>query len=145
MIPLASDQFSRLNDDHQQWLSTPARAPCALDSLNAARSPDEPLKLTRADSLQAGGWVLNARMEAPREFALVLVGEENSYLVKATTGIQRQDVARAVNAGTAAYAGFRADARLGNLEPGEYVVRIAQDTHGSITLCPTRWRVEVSG
>ncbi|MDR7194151.1 hypothetical protein [Luteimonas terrae] len=131
--------------EQQAALRSASGAPCSLDLLNGtARSSAETLSLTRADALEAVGWVLNPRKEVPREFAIVLDGDAAAYILKGIAGGPRPDVAKIYASESAASAGYRAGAALADVAPGTYAVHLAQDTYNVVTRCETGWVVQIT-
>lgn len=145
LLPATAGGFSAATEAQRTALQDAGKAPCSIDVLNgAARGTVERVTVERAGNLEAIGWVLNPRKEVPREFAIVLSGDAAAYVAKGAAGGARPDVAKVFSAESATPAGYRAGAALAEVEPGEYAVLLAQDTHDALTSCDTGWQVRVS-
>lgn len=118
-------------------------ANCSLDTVN-----NQPVAISASvklhNSLTITGWVATGNNQSPAEFTLVLRGSE-TYGLKATTGVSRADVGRALHSDEAATSGFIIDALPGNMPAGTYQVIMKLEHDGQNETCDTKRAIVVNG
>lgn len=143
-VPAAVGEFSLATEQQRRDLQAAGKALCSVDVLNASREPGNVSTVEGSGSVHVVGWLVNSRKEAPREFALALLGESSSYLTKGFAGGPRPDVAKALATAAAGSSGFGVKAALAGVGAGEYEVALVQDTYNVLTMCRPGWRINVA-
>lgn len=106
---------------------TAAAGNCSLDAINGAPAPGA--SVAAGSEAMFGGWAVDGAAGVPTDAILVLRGAE-AYAVPLVAGVERPDVATALNSEQARLSGFNASARLDGVQPGEYGLSIVH-TSGS--------------
>jgi len=114
-----------------------------LDRLNGQSPGEGRVGVPAAGQLQASGWIVNGRKESPERVFVVLKSDAATYAIAAGAGGNRPDVARVLKAESASRAGFRVSSTVSGVASGDYAVLLAQDTHGVVTLCPTKFEISI--
>src|SRR3546814_3144163 len=109
---------------------------CAVDAINGHGGKDaaKTINLTRAGKVKVSGWAVTPDKRSPSSVAVVLLGTEKAYALRADGGRARADVARSVDSEAAGNAGYSAESQLEGVAPGRYAVSILQDSDGAPTV-----------
>lgn len=120
---------------------------CAVDAINghSGKAAARTIGLNSTDRVKVSGWAVTPDKRSPSSVAVVLLGNENAYALRADGGRVRADVARAMKSAEARRAGYTAESDLQGVLPGEYAVSVLQDTGGVSTICASRFRIALSG
>jgi hypothetical protein len=107
---------------------------CALDAVNGTKAVGGRFEIPAGQAATFDGWVAGTDMQAPPTLSIVLDGAAD-FQVTGTTGISRDDVAKAYNAEHLANAGFKLDVASLAIPTGDYKVMIAHLEGGAWVAC----------
>jgi hypothetical protein len=107
---------------------------CALDAVNGTKAVDGRFEIPAGQAATFDGWVAGTDMQAPPTLSIVLDGASD-FQINGTTGISRDDVAKAYNAEHLANAGFKLEAGSLAVPTGDYKVMIAHLEGGAWVVC----------
>ena len=97
---------------------------CALDEVNAARSPRD-YDLPAKGDINAQGWAGNGDDgSVPGQVWMVITDGEKAFHARVDMGQSRPDVAAAIGKPSLATAGYRLDGSLEGIPPGSYRVAL---------------------
>jgi hypothetical protein len=109
---------------------------CALDVLNGSPAVDGKLTLPTGDAARFEGWVATSDMHSAPTFSLVLDGATD-YQLTGSTGVARDDVAKALSTDQLANAGFRIDVPSLAIPVGDYKLVLVHQENGAWMSCET--------
>lgn len=112
---------------------------CSLDAINGA--PVSGASVVAGSEVMFGGWVADGAAAVPADAMLVMRGAQ-AYAVPLVAGVERPDVATALNSEQARLSGFNASARLDGVQPGEYGLSIVHT--GSSASCDLKATLTVT-
>lgn len=114
---------------------------CALDAVNGT-PPDSLPAVAVGSAVTFGGWAGDGNGQAARQFDLAFVGARTSYSTAVDTGVERPDVAKALNSKSMAKAGFNLVVQLTGVVPDTYSLYVVNpadptadcDLHRTLTV-----------
>jgi hypothetical protein len=109
---------------------------CALDALNGAVATDGKFASPAGQAAVLDGWVSTTDMHPASPFTLVFDGASD-FQVTGTTGVARDDVAKAYSTDQLATAGFRLEVPALSLPAGDYKLVLAHEENGAWISCET--------
>ena len=109
---------------------------CALDVLNGSPAADGKLTLPTGEAAVFEGWVVTSDMHSAPTFSLVLDGATD-YQLTGSTGVSRDDVAKAYSTDQLAKAGFRLNVPSLAIPVGDYKLVVAHQENGAWMSCQT--------
>lgn len=101
-----------------------ANKQCFLDGINGQPAGNIGMVASGSD-VTFVGWAGNGRGQAGQQFVLVLKGAQDSYAAPLTTGVERADVAKALNSEAMIKSGYSISASLVGVAAGTYSLYIA--------------------
>jgi hypothetical protein len=115
---------------------------CSLDAVNGAPAADA--AVASGSDVMFGGWMADAGKHVPKDAIFVLAGEQGSYSMPVTAGVDRPDVAAALGSDALKSSGFNLLARLTNVVPGDYKPQIVFGA-GAPAFCSLNTVISVTG
>lgn len=109
---------------HDAVPATPANKQCSLDEING-HPAGSAVTVTGGTTVIFGGWAGNGQGQAADKYELVLKGTQQSYAAPLTTGVERADVAKALNSDGMAKSGYNLAAALTGVAAGTYSLYVA--------------------
>lgn len=109
---------------------------CALDALNGTVATNGKLTVAAGQPAVIEGWVATSDMRSAPAFSLVLDGATD-YQIAGSTGVSRDDVAKAYSSDQLATAGFRLDLQSLSVPAGDYKLVLAHQENGAWMSCET--------
>lgn len=110
---------------------------CTLDVLNGVVAKDGKFALPTGQPAVFEGWVATSDMQSAPLFSLVLDGASDFQII-GTTGVARDDVAKAYSNDQLATAGFRLEIPALSVPAGDYTLVIAHQEAGVWKSCDTK-------
>ena len=110
---------------------------CALDSINGAVAIDGRFEAPANQPAVFEGWASTPNLEPAKTFTLVLDGQSD-FAVTGSTGIPREDVAKAYSKPALANAGFRVEVPALALPAGDYGITLVYEDNGQPVACSAR-------
>lgn len=110
---------------------------CALDTVNGALASDGNFDVAAGGPVTLEGWLSTKGFANPGRFTLIALGEA-PHQAEGSTGISRQDVAKAYAKGQLGTAGYRLEASTGPLPPGKYAIWLKHEDEGGPAACDTK-------
>lgn len=105
---------------------------CALDGINGA--PPAGAAVARGSYVTFNGWIGNLANEVPTDARLLLLSDWAGFSTELVAGVNRPDVAVALQAETLASSGFTLPVRM-DLAPGTYTLSILHGAGDSAAAC----------
>jgi hypothetical protein len=119
------------------------RAYCSLDGIGKQKAVGQTVNVEAGSEVLFSGWVGDWSRRAPKQFTIVL-RDTQTYAINAAAGGNRPDVAGALKSDAMKDSGFRVNARLGDVAPGNYEVSIVLKSGNQyFARCPTTTRLVV--
>lgn len=121
----------------------PTNAPagfCAVDqiTIDGARSTEHEVPVHKGNLLGFTGWITDNTRTAPSNFAIDLIGSDtDGYVLEASAGSARPDVAHALQSNSALDSGYSAMAQMKGVRAGSYRIVLVTPVSGHASVCAT--------
>lgn len=113
---------------------------CSLDAVNGEKAVDGSFGVAAGQPVALEGWVSTTGLGSPNTFSVILHGT-SSFAIKASTGVERVDVAQAYKTRSLMNSGYRVELAALAIPAGDYTVSLVHEEAGTKFVCPSKFKI----